>query len=81
MHSVQIFFMLYLVDGARQIGFLKFAGVPNVAALAAGKSCVPIEPEGQGPIQMSFDKIKITDPFRFSRHPLNFGMLPNKDPF
>ena len=76
MHSVQFFFLLYLLYGARQIGFLKFAGVPNVVALATGQSFVPIEPEGQGPIQTSPDKMKITGPFRFSRHPLNFGMIP-----
>ena len=75
MHSVQFFFLLYLLYGARQIGFLKFAGVPNIVALATGQSFVPIEPEGQGPIQTSPDKMKITGPFRFSRHPLNFGMI------
>ncbi len=53
MHSVQFFFLLYLLYGARQIGFLKFAGVPNIIALATGQSFVPIEPEGQGPIQTS----------------------------
>ena len=76
MHSVQLFFLLYLLDGARQIGFLKFAGVPNVAALAFGQTLVPVEPEGQGPILENPDKMKITGPFRFSRHPLNFGMVP-----
>ena len=76
MHSVQFFFLLYLLYGAKEIGFLKFAGVPNVFALAAGKSPVPIEPEGQGPILENPGKMKITGPFRFSRHPLNFGIIP-----
>jgi hypothetical protein len=76
MHSVQFFFLLYLLYGAKEIGFLKFAGVPNVFALVAGKSSVPIEPEGQGPILENPDKMKITGPFRFSRHPLNFGIIP-----
>jgi hypothetical protein len=76
MHSVQFFFMLYLLYGAKEIGFLRFAGVPNFVALATGQSFVPAEPEGQGPILESSDKMKITGPFRFSRHPLNFGMIP-----
>ena len=76
MHSVQFFFLMYLLYGAREIGFLKFAGVPNVVALATGQSFVPVEPEGQGPTLESPDKMKITGPFRFSRHPLNFGMIP-----
>jgi hypothetical protein len=76
MHSVQLFFLLYLVYGAREIGFLKFAGVPNIIALITGQSFVPVEPEGQGPILESPDKMKITGPFRFNRHPLNFGMMP-----
>jgi uncharacterized membrane protein len=76
MHSVQLFFVLYLLYAARQIGFLKFAGVPNVVALATGQSPVPIEPEGQGPILEKPDRMKITGPFRYSRHPLNFGMIP-----
>jgi hypothetical protein len=76
MRSVQLFFLLYLLEGAKEIGFLKFAGVPNVVALAAGQSSVPVEPEGQGPILENPDKMKITGPFRFSRHPLNFGMIP-----
>ncbi len=76
MHSVQLFFLLYLMYGAREIGFLKFAGVPNIIALITGQSFVPVEPEGQGPIQESPDKMKITRPFCFSRHPLNFGMIP-----
>lgn len=76
MHSVQLFFVLYLLYGAREIGFLKFAGVPNIAALVTRQSFVPVEPEGQGPILENPNQMKITGPFRLSRHPLNFGMLP-----
>ena len=65
-----------MVYSAREIGFLNFAGVPNVVALATGQSFVPVEPEGQGPILESPDRMKITGPFRFSRHPLNFSMIP-----
>jgi hypothetical protein len=76
MHSVQLFFALYLLYAAREVGFLKFSGIPNVVALAIGQTSVPVEPEGQGPILESVNQMKITGPFRFSRHPLNFGMIP-----
>jgi hypothetical protein len=69
MHSVQFFFLMYLLYGAREIGFLKLAGVPNIIALITGQSFVPVEPEGQGPILESPDKMKITGPFRIHRHP------------
>ena len=76
MHSAQLFFVLYSLYAAREVGFLKFAGVPNVTALITKQSSVPVEPEGQGPILESPDQMKITGPFRLSRHPLNFGMIP-----
>ncbi|HUR98711.1 MAG TPA: hypothetical protein VMZ26_11655, partial [Pyrinomonadaceae bacterium] len=41
--------LLYLIYGARQIGFLKFAGVPNLLSLLKGETSIPREPEGQGP--------------------------------
>jgi uncharacterized membrane protein len=65
------------LNGVKQIGFLKFAGLPNLWALVADRSSVPPEPEGQGPAVLDRGhQMKITGPFRFSRHPLNFGMLP-----
>jgi hypothetical protein len=76
MHSVQFFFLLYLLYGAKEIGFLRFAGMPNLAALLTGQPLIPIEPEGQGPILKNSKQMKITGPFRLSRHPLNFGMMP-----
>ena len=76
MHSVQFFFLLYLLYGGREIGFLRFTGIPNVTALITGQSFIPIEPEGQGPVLKNSSKMKITGPFRLSRHPLNLGMMP-----
>lgn len=76
MRSAQIFFVLYMLYGAWQIGFLRFAGFPNLAAFLGGDGSVPVEPEGQGPVLDDGDRIKTSGPFRFSRHPLNFGMLP-----
>jgi methanethiol S-methyltransferase len=72
----QIGSLLYLIYGARQIGFLKFAGVPNLLALLKGQTSVPREPEGQGPILDVNGGMKATGPFRASRHPLNFAMIP-----
>ena len=68
--------VLYLLYGARQIGFLRFAGVPNLLALLRGQESVPREPEGQGPDIDLNGEMKATGPFRASRHPLNFAMLP-----
>ena len=72
----QVLSLLYLVHGARQIGLLRFAGVPNLRALLAGRAHVPREPEGQGPALDARGAVKATGPFRASRHPLNFGMIP-----
>ena len=72
----QLISVLYLLYGARQIGFLRFAGVPNLLALLTGQTSIPREPEGQGPVIDSDGKIKATGPFRASRHPLNFAMIP-----
>jgi protein-S-isoprenylcysteine O-methyltransferase Ste14 len=50
--------------------------MPNAVALITGQSYIPVEPEGQGPILKNNSQMKITGPFRFNRHPLNFGMMP-----
>jgi hypothetical protein len=76
MHSVQFSFLLYLLYGTREIGFLRFAGIPNLAGLITGQMFIPAEPEGQGPILENNSQMKISGPFRLSRHPLNFGMMP-----
>lgn len=76
MRLVQFYFLLFLLDGARQIGFLNFAGIPNLASWITGQPAIPREPEGQGPALEKSGRIKAGGPFRFTRHPLNFGMLP-----
>jgi steroid 5-alpha reductase family enzyme len=76
MRLVQLYFLLFLLSGARQIGFFRFAGVPNLAFWLKGEALVPEEPEGQGPVPENENQMKITGPFRFSRHPLNLGMIP-----
>jgi uncharacterized membrane protein len=75
-YSIQAFFLLYLLYGAKQIGFLPFSGIPNLLKLIEGKTDIPREPEGQGPALDVNGEMKATGPFRTTRHPLNFGMLP-----
>jgi hypothetical protein len=65
--------MLY---GIRQIGFLRFYGVTNFTALVKGQICVLPEPEAQGPVLDTNREMKAAGPFRASRHPLTFGLLP-----
>jgi methanethiol S-methyltransferase len=72
----QLISVLYLLYGARQIGYLKFAGVPNLTALLTGETSIPPEPEGQGPALDVNGEMKATGSFRASRHPLNFAMIP-----
>jgi methanethiol S-methyltransferase len=72
----QVVSLLYLIYGVGQIGFLRFAGAPNLLALLRGQASVPREPEGQGPVIDVNGEMKATGPFRASRHPLNFAMVP-----
>lgn len=76
MRSIQGFFLLYLIYGAKQIGFLQFSGISNLMKLLSRHSVIQPEPEGQGPIIDINGEMKVTGPFQTSRHPLNFGMIP-----
>ena len=76
MRSFQGFFLLYLIYGAKQVGFLQFSGISNLMKLMSGHSVIQPEPEGQGPIIDINGEMKVTGPFQTSRHPLNFGMIP-----
>lgn len=76
MRLAQIAAVIYMLYGIGQIGFLKFYGVTNLIALAKGQTFVLPEPEAQGPVLDSNGELKVTGPFRASRHPLSFGMLP-----
>ena len=76
MRLAQAASLLYLLSAARQIGFLRFAGAPNLLQWLGGQTSIAPEPEGQGPILDIDGEIKATGPFRTSRHPLNFAMLP-----
>ncbi len=72
----QVACALILLSGVRQIGFLDFSGLANLAKLLAGEPQIEPEPEGQGPALAEEGHVRATGPFRFSRHPLNFWMVP-----
>jgi len=76
MQIVQVAFVIYMLHGMRQIGFLKFYGVSNLVAFLKGEPFILPEPEAQGPVLDTSGEMKATGPFRTSRHPLTFGMLP-----
>jgi hypothetical protein len=76
MRFTQIAAIIYMLYGIRQIGFLRFFGVSNLTALLKGQTLVLPEPEAQGPVLDTNGKMKAVGPFRASRHPLTFGLLP-----
>jgi uncharacterized membrane protein len=76
MRLAQFAAVIYMLYGMGQIGFLRFYGVTNLTALAKGQAFISPEPEAQGPVLDSNGEMKATGPFRTSRHPLTFGMLP-----
>ncbi len=76
MRFAQIAAVIYMLYGMQQIGFLKFYGVSNLLAFLKRQPFILPEPEAQGPVLDTNGEMKATGPFRASRHPLSFGMLP-----
>jgi hypothetical protein len=76
MTAGQVVCALLLLMSVRQIGLLDFSGLTNLARLLAGEAEIKPEPEGQGPALARDGRVRATGPFRFSRHPLNFWMVP-----
>lgn len=72
----QIFALLQMFGGIRQIGLRRFLGLAGLAAWAKGEPTVPVEPEAQGPGTDEDGRLKAGGPFRRSRHALNFWILP-----
>jgi hypothetical protein len=60
----------------RQVGLLRFSGLDNLGRLIVGKRDIAAEPEGQGPALGADGQMQATGPYRMSRHPLNFWMVP-----
>lgn len=66
--------LIYATAAAYHVGVARMLGLSGLAAWASGRS-VPAEPEAQGPL---YDRraMKLTEPFRWHRHPLNSAPLP-----
>ena len=67
--------LAYATWAAWWVGPLRFSGTPSMVAWALGAERVPREPEGQSP-PVGDGLNPPTGPFRLSRHPLNFVLLP-----
>ena len=72
----QLASLLCLLWGTRQVGFGGFSGLSNLARMLARETEITAEPEGQGPALGADGRVRATGPFRLSRHPLNFWMVP-----
>ena len=72
----QLFSLLLMLGSVRQIGVRRFSGVSSLAAWVRGDAEVPAAPEAQGPAADETGRLKIGGPFRWSRHALNFWILP-----
>lgn len=72
----QLFSLLQMLGGARQIGLGRFSGLAGLAAWARGDAEVPDAPEAQGPAPDGTGRLQTGGPFRWSRHALNFWILP-----
>lgn len=71
----QLAALAYGAAAVWRVGPLKFVGLPGVVAWAMGAGRVPREPEGQSP-PPGAGLLPPEGPFRLSRHPLNFVLLP-----
>lgn len=72
MHGVQAASLLMAVAAARIVGLGRITGIAETAQLMAGET-PPAEPEAQGPPLDMQGEMKVTGPFRFTRHPLNLA--------
>ncbi|HYH00127.1 MAG TPA: hypothetical protein VD837_13415 [Terriglobales bacterium] len=76
MHAGRIAGLAYATWAAYEVGIPKILGIAPFVAWLRGASDIDPEPEAQGPSCASGDRMKVTGPFRWSRHPLNFAPLP-----
>jgi protein-S-isoprenylcysteine O-methyltransferase Ste14 len=76
MLTVQLACVLCLLSSVRQIGLMEFAGLAALGRLWSREKEIAAEPEGQGPAPCEDGRMRATGPFRYSRHPLNFWVMP-----
>lgn len=71
MHLGQVAGLGYAVSAAYQVGLADILGITGLLAWAADEQEIPEEPEAQGPSLAADNRLNISGPFRYSRHPLN----------
>lgn len=76
MHCGQLLSLGFAVSAAYQVGLADILGISGLRAWLANRPQVPKEPEAQGPALEEDRRLKVSGPFRFSRHPLNFAPVP-----
>lgn len=77
MRAGQLMGLLYAVYTAAQVGILRITGLQGLLTWLRGERSIPMTPEAQGPaLDPDTKRMKVSGPFRFSRHPLNFAPLP-----
>jgi methanethiol S-methyltransferase len=64
-----------MLAAAWGVGIARITGIASVKAFLAG-AAPPREPEAQGPAPGPTGDLGIVGPFRFTRHPANWGPVP-----
>lgn len=67
--------LVWALLAARAVGIPQISGLSNLVAWLRGEDPGP-EPEAQGPAREATGGLRVTGPFRYSRHPLNLSPLP-----
>lgn len=67
--------IVFMLAAMRQVGFARLTGIANLQDGKRGQPSLPA-PVAQGPERDQTGHLSIGGPFRWSRHPLNFGPLP-----
>jgi methanethiol S-methyltransferase len=75
MHAGQASGLALMLAAAHGVGLARITGLGPLAALLTGGEPEP-EPEAQGPPPDADGRMLVTGPFRFTRHPANWGPLP-----
>ena len=75
MHGGQAAGLGLMVAAAHGVGLARITGLGPLAEFLAGGHPAP-EPEAQGPVRDAGGEMRAVGPFRFTRHPANWGPLP-----
>jgi hypothetical protein len=74
-HGGQVAGLGLMLAAAHSVGLAQISGLRPLTAFLAGRRPEP-EPEAQGPPLGADGEIRAVGPFRFTRHPANWGPLP-----